>query len=116
MSAPGSFRSGSSLAYALSVTNASVAATLPVGFVGGGGVARVSNSGASNVFVVFGVGVQTAVLPATGAPPVGQAGFMCLKGNTTYVDIPANCDSFAAIGDAAGPSVIYVHRGEGNGP
>lgn len=117
MAQPGSFRSGSSLTYALSVGAATTPATVPTGFSSGGGVARIVNTGATNVQVVFGVGVQTAVLPVTGAPPTGQAGVMVKAGSPgTYIDIPANADSFAAIGDAAGPSIIYVQRGEGNGP
>lgn len=116
MAAPGSFRPSGALTYALSVGNVTAPATTPTGFVGGGSVARVVNSGATNVQIIFGVGVQTAVLPVTGAPPTGQPGTMCKSGSTTYIDLPAQSDSFAAIGDAAGPSVIYVQRGEGNGP
>ena len=121
MAAPGSFRSGSSLTYSLSAIGvASVPATLPVGFIGGGSVARIVNSGPAtdaDVFVVFGTGAQTAVFPVTGAPPVGQGPGVLAKANaTTYYDLPAQADSFAAIALAAGPSTIYVTRGEGNGP
>lgn len=116
MAQPGSFRAGSSLTYALSIGAASVPATTPVGFIGGGSVARIVNSGATNVQVVFGVGAQTAVLPVTGAPPTGQGGVLVRANSVTYFDLPANADSFAAIADAAGPSIIYVQRGEGNGP
>lgn len=102
--------------YALSVTAASVPATTPTGFTAGGGTVRIVNTGTTNVQVVFGTGVQTAVLPVTGAPPAGQFGVLVRAGSVTYIDIPANADSFAAIGDGAGPSSIYVQRGEGTGP
>lgn len=105
-----------SLAFALSVGAASVPATLPVGFAGDGAVARVVNSGATNVLVVFGVGAQTAVLPVTGAPPTGQSGVMVKAGSVAYVDGVGAADSFAAIADAAGPGIIYVQKGDGNGP
>lgn len=102
--------------YALSVAAASVAATTPAGFANGGSTVRVVNAGATNVFMVFGSGAQTAVLPVTGAPPVGVSGVMCPAGKTSYFDIPQSADSYAAIGDGAGPSLVYVQRGEGTGP
>lgn len=105
------------LTYALSVTAASVPATTPAGFTAGGGTVRVVNTGATNVLIVFGAGAQSAVLPVTGAPPVGQVGVMVPAGSKgTYFDIQASADSFAAIGDGAGPSIVYVQRGEGTGP
>lgn len=104
------------LTYALSVTAASVPATSPIGFTAGGGTVRIVNTGTTNVQIVFGVGPQTAALPVTGAPPVGQFGVMVKAGSVTYFDIQASADSFAAIGDGAGPSTIYVQRGEGTGP
>lgn len=106
----------SGLTYALSVGATTTPATTPTGFSSGGGTVRVVNSGATNVFVAFGTGAQTAVLPASGAPPTGQNGVMCKSGSVTYFDAPATADSFAAIGDAAGPGIIYVQRGEGTGP
>lgn len=104
------------LTYALSVGVASVAATLPVGFVGGGSTARIVNTGSTNVFVVFGVGAQVAVLPVTGAPPTGQNGVMVRATSVAYADGVGSADSFAAIGDGAGPAIIYVQKGDGNGP
>lgn len=102
--------------YALSIGATTVPATQPTGFAGGGQVARVVNSGSTNVFVVFGSGVQTAVLPVTGAPPTGLAGTMVKSNSVAYIDGVGTADSFAAIGDAAGPSIIYVQKGDGNGP
>lgn len=114
MSVAASWRPGSSLTYALTVTAASTPNTTPAGFTSGGGTAKIVNTGAQNVFVVFGVGAQTAVLPASAA--AGQSGTMVKAGSTAYVDIPANADSFAGIADSAGNNTIYVQRGEGNGP
>lgn len=104
------------LTYALSVGAASVPATVPVGFAFGGSVARVVNSGATDVLIVFGVGAQTAVLPVTGAPPTGQNGTIVKAGSVAYIDGVGGADSFAAIGSAAGPGVVYVQKGDGNGP
>lgn len=102
--------------YALSVGAASVPATAPTGFAGGGSVARVVNSGATDVLIVFGVGAQTAVLPVTGAPPSGQSGTVVKAASIAYIDGVGSADSFAAIGSAAGPGIVYVQKGDGNGP
>jgi len=54
--------------------------------------------------------------PVDGAPPTGQPVIIIAPGATAFFDIPANADSFAAIGSAAGPTIIYVQRGTGVGP
>ncbi len=95
---------------ALSVTASNSQATTPTGFKQGGTACRIYNSGSTAVCVVFGVGAQTAVLPVAGTP---SAGYVIAPGAVEIVSIPANSDSFAAIGTAAGPSVIYVLRGDG---
>lgn len=118
MSAEASWRP-SGLSYAITTTTVavSVPATTPVGFTSGGATARIVNIGPSDVQVVFGVGVQTAVLPTTGAPPVGQAGVFVRGGApATYIDIPANADSFAVVANGTGVSTVVVQRGEGTGP
>lgn len=106
----------SGLTYALSVGATTTPATTPTGFAGGGNVARVVNSGATDVLIIFGIGVQTAVLPVTGAPPTGIAGTVVKAASVAYIDGVAGADSFAAIGSAAGPGIVYVQKGDGNGP
>lgn len=115
MAYAGSFKP-TGLTYALSVPATTAPATLPVGFASGGSTARIVNSGTTNVFVVFGTGAQVAVLPASGAPPTGQSGVMVKGSSVAYIDGVGAADSFAGIGDAAGPSIIYVQKGDGNGP
>lgn len=114
MSVEASWRPGSALTFATSIGAISVASTTPAGFTSGGGTVRIINSGTTNVQIVFGVGAQVATLPIAGTPAAGTM----VRGGApaTYIDIPANADSFAAIGDAAGPSILYIQRGEGTGP
>lgn len=114
------------LVFALSVAATQVNATTPVGFANGGNQCSLYNSGATDVLVSFyknADGVPTLTFPVTGAPPVGSgpgtgpnAGACTVipKGARIQVSIPAGCDSFAAIGSAAGPSIIYVQRGDGS--
>lgn len=104
------FSNSNNLTYALSVSNANSQATTPTGFTQGGAAVQIYNSGATDVQVVFGVGAQTAVFPTPGSP---QAGYTIPSKAVIVVAIPANSDSFAAIGSAAGPSIIYVTRGDG---
>lgn len=114
------------LAYARSVPNTQVNAIQPAGFVNGGDQAKVYNSGATDVLVCFyshSLGEPVLTFPVDGAPPVGQGGgtgrkdvsvTIVPKGAEKQVSIPASADSFAAIGSAAGPSIIYVQRGDGS--
>lgn len=104
------FSNGNNSTFALSVTAANSQATAPAGFAQGGAAAQIYNSGANLVQIVFGVGAQVAVLPTPGAP---TAGYTIAPGALLVVGIPANADSFAAIGSAAGPAVVYVTRGDG---
>lgn len=104
------------LVYARSVGATQVNAIQPVGFTQGEAGVIIYNSGSTDVLVVFFVnanGVPTLTFPVDGSPPTGQAGYMVGKGTTQTFKIPANVDSFAAIGSAAGPSIIYVQRGCG---
>lgn len=96
--------------YALSVAGTNSQATAPPGFSSGPTACRIYNSGSVAVQVVFGAGAQTAALSVPGTP---QPGYVIAPGAVEVVGIPANADSFAAIGTAAGPSVIYVTRGDG---
>jgi hypothetical protein len=136
MSFPAPWRPDGAPVYALSVGVAQVNATQPVGFVTGGGTARLVNTGATAILVVFYnfaiSGTPVLTFPVTGAPPVGQPPIGSVPGqmfatllspaaagslgSVNYIDVPANADSFSAIGSAAGPSIFYVQRGEGNGP
>lgn len=103
--------------YALSVGAAQADATSPVGFVNGGGQYVVYNSGATDVLVAFyknANGKPTLTFPVSGAPPVGEAGTIIPKGDRVQVSGPIDADSFSAIGSAAGPSIIYVQRGDGS--
>lgn len=113
------------MVYALSVAATSVAARQPVGFAGGGNQCKIKNSGTIPVMVAFykynGSADPTLVFPVTGAPPVGENGaqalaaaVVLLAGEVAQISIPNNADSFAAIGSAAGPSIIYVQRGDGS--
>lgn len=104
------FSNSNNNTFALSVAATNSQATLPAGFTQGGAAAQIYNSGANAVHIVFGVGAQVAVLPVPGTP---QPGYTIAPGATMVVGIPANADSFAAIGTAAGPSVVYVTRGDG---
>lgn len=96
--------------YALSVTGSNSQATTPSGFSSGGTACRIYNSGTVAVQIVFGIGAQTAVLSIAGTP---QSGYVIAPGAVEVVGIPANADSFAAIGAGAGPSLVYVTRGDG---
>lgn len=96
--------------YSLSVVGTNTQSTAPPGFSSGGGACRIYNSGTVAVQVVFGLGAQIAVLSVPGSP---SAGYVIAPGAVEIVGIPANSDSFAAIGAGAGPSVIYVTRGDG---
>lgn len=109
--------------YALSVAAAQVNATLPVNFNIGGGQCKIYNSGATDVLVTFyknANGAPTQVFPLTGAPPVGYTAgrdtvtTVVPKGVEKQVSITIDADSFAAIGSGAGPSIIYVQRGDGS--
>lgn len=104
------------LTYARSVGNTQVNAVQPVGFASGGKTALIYNSGATDILILFyanAAGTPTLTFPVDGAPPTGQAGTVIEKGTTQSLNIPANADSFACIGSAAGPGIIYVQRGEG---
>jgi len=113
------------LAFSRSVTAVTTLATQPVGFAQGGNSYRVINTGAVSILIVFynftlgtpGVNAAganpTLVFPIDGNPPVGQVGVVIPPGADEIVQGVANADSFAAIGSAAGPTLIFVQRGEG---
>jgi hypothetical protein len=88
-------------------TAASVGVALPSG---GGTLEIVNTSATLFVFCVTGVGAQTASLitstntgPGWAVPPMG----------TKRIRIPPNHDNFAAIGSGAGPTAVFVSRGDG---
>lgn len=102
--------------YARSITAAQVNALSPVGFTAGGSCYRIFNSGTVPVaFLPFLAASGTPVLtfPVDGAPPTGQLGTVIAPGAVEVIQGPANADSFAAIGQGAGPSIIFVSRGDG---
>lgn len=112
----GAFNPKKSLAYARSITAAQVNAVQPAGFVTGGISVLITNKGPADVLFAAYLnanGAPTLVFPVDGAPPTGQPGTVVPAGATMVIAIPANADSFAAIGSAAGPSLIYVQRGDG---
>lgn len=88
-------------------TAASVSVALPAG----GPVLEIVNTSATlYVFCIAGIGAQTAAIPASTAagpgwavPPLGR----------TRIRIPQNFDTFAAIGSGAGPTAVFVNRGDG---
>jgi hypothetical protein len=88
-------------------TAASVGVALPSG---GGTLEIVNTSATLFVFCVTGVGAQTAALITTGTtgpgwavPPLG----------TKRIRIPLTHDNFAAIGSGAGPTAVFISRGDG---
>jgi hypothetical protein len=113
------------LVYARSITASQVNAIQPVGFANGDGQVKVYNSGSVDVLVAFwnhGDGDPTLTFPVDAGPPVGsgaagKSGWSVTivpKGVEKQISIPANADSFGAIGQAAGPTLIYVQRGTGS--
>lgn len=109
--------------YARSITASQINAIQPVGFANGGGQCKIYNSGATDVLVAFWAhanGDPTLVFPVDGAPPTGQgAGNLTTvtvvpKGVEKQISIPLSADSFGGIGSGAGPSIIYVQRGDGS--
>jgi len=88
-------------------TAASVGGGLPSG---GSTIEIVNTSTTLFVVCVTGVGAQTAAIPASTA--IG-AGWAVPPLGTKRVKIPLDHDSFAAIGSAAGPTSVFVSRGEG---
>lgn len=105
--APESFRPGVNSAR-VDATAASVGVALPGG--GGGTLEIVNTSATLFVFCVTGVGAQTAVLitstqtgPGWAVPPLG----------TKRIRIPPGHDNFAAIGSGAGPTAVFITRGDG---
>jgi hypothetical protein len=70
----------------------------------------VNTSATLFVFCVTGVGAQTAVLITStnsgagwAVPPLG----------TKRIKIPQDHTHFAAIGSAAGPTAVFINRGDG---
>lgn len=113
--------------YARSITASTVTAVQPVGFANGGNQAKVYNASSTvAVLVCFyshAAGDPTLTFPVDGTPPAGsKAGAARPDAAVTIVpplaekqiSIPIGADSFAAIGAAAGPSLVYVQRGDGS--
>lgn len=115
MALPGvAFNPKKNKTYARSITASQVDAATPVGFVQGGTSCAVYNAGSVDVlFAAYAGAAPTLAFPADAAPPVGVAGHVIPAKTRVVIQIPANADSFSAIGQAAGPSLIYVQRGEG---
>ena len=117
MALPGTpFNAKANKVYARSITASQVNAVTPAGFAQGGISCSVYNSGPNDVlFAAYNnaAGTPTLTFPVDAGPPVGQTGQVIPKGTRVVISIPANADSFAAIGSAAGPALIYVQRGEG---
>jgi len=91
----------------MDVTAASQSMALP----SGGGTLEVVNSSATlPVWFIAGVGAQIAAIPASLANGAGWAVGPLL---TKRVRINPNADTFAAISTAAGPSTIFISRGDG---
>lgn len=90
-------------------TAASVGVAIPGG--GGGNVLEIVNTSATLfVFCVTGVGAQTAVLITTGQTGPGWA---VAPLGTKRIRIPPGHDNFAAIGSGAGPTAVFITRGDG---
>lgn len=104
---PEAFRPGSNSAR-VDATAASVGVALPAGT--SNTLEIVNTSATLFVFCVTGVGAQTAALitstqtgPGWAVPPLG----------TKRIRIPPGHDNFAAIGSGAGPTAVFVCRGDG---
>lgn len=100
------FRPGANSAR-VDATAASVSVALPSG---GGTLEIVNTSATLFVFCIAGVGAQTAALitstqtgPGWAVPPLG----------TKRIRISPLFDTFAAIGSGAGPTAVFVNRGDG---
>lgn len=103
---PEAFRPGKN-SLRVDATAASVGGALPSG---GGTIEIVNTSATLFVFCVTGVGAQVAAMPASTAigpgwavPPLGSK----------RIRIPLDHDNFAAIGSGAGPTSVFVSRGDG---
>lgn len=104
---PESFRPGANSARA-DATAASVGVAIPAGT--GNTLEIVNTSATLFVFCATGVGAQTATLitstntgPGWVVPPLG----------TKRIRIPPGHDSFAAIGSGAGPTAVFICKGDG---
>lgn len=104
---PEAFRPGSNSARA-DATAASVGVAIPSGT--GNTLEIVNTSATLFVFCVTGIGAQTSVLitstntgPGWVVPPLG----------TKRIRIPPGHDSFAAIGSGAGPTAVFICKGDG---
>lgn len=102
-----SFRPGLSTGR-VDATAASVGCSIPGGT--GNTLEIVNTSATLFVYCVTGVGAQTAVIPASTAIGVG---WIVPPLATKRIRIPMTHDSFAAIGSAAGPTSVFINRGEG---
>lgn len=108
MFAPEAYKPGANSAR-VDATAASVGVAIPGG--GGGNVLEIVNTSATLfIFCKTGVGAQTAVLITTGqtgpgwsVPPLG----------TKRIRIPPGDDNFAAIASGAGPTAVFITRGDG---
>lgn len=106
------------LVYALSVGSSQVDATKPTGFAVSANQFMVYNSGSTDVLVYAykynGTANPTLTFPTSGSPPTGRTGTIVPAGKRILVSGPTDADSFSAIGSGAGPSIIYVQRGDGS--
>lgn len=113
--------------FARSIPATQANAIQPAGFASGGGQCKIYNSGATDILVAFwkhADGDPSLTFPVDGAPPTGQGAgspvdgqavvTIVPKGVEKQISIPLGADSFGAIGSAAGPSIIYVQRGDGS--
>lgn len=90
-------------------TGSSVGVAIPGG--GGGNVLEIVNTSATLfIFCVTGVGAQVAALitstntgPGWAVPPMG----------TKRIRIPPGHANFAAIASGAGPTAVFISRGDG---
>lgn len=116
MSYTRAFGPKANLVYARSITASQVNAVTPAGLKTGGDTWRVYNSSSTIAVIVLPYnnarGTPTLVFPIDGGPPTGEPGVLVAPGQTVNITGFADSDSFAAIGSAAGPSLIYVQRGD----
>jgi hypothetical protein len=78
---------------------------------GGGNTLEIVNTSATLfVFCVTGVGAQTAVLITTGQT---GAGWAVPPLGTKRIRINPAHDNVAAIGSGAGPTAVFITRGDG---
>lgn len=74
--------------------------------------AQITNTSSSLiVYVQFGVGSATAVIPTADNAASGSMCYVLPPNSTQIVDVPKNANYVAAIASGAGPTLVYIAPG-----